>query len=40
MILNIPDEEFSAFMSAFAALIAYVGNIEPLAAMQEDNRTA
>lgn len=40
MILEIEEEEFNAFMSAFSAFIAYVGNIEPLAAMQEDNRTA
>ncbi|EPV4171453.1 hypothetical protein ACV5Z5_004651 [Salmonella enterica subsp. enterica] len=40
MILDIPDEDFNAFMSALAAYVKYVGSIEPLTKSYEDNRTA
>lgn len=38
MVLNIPDKEFEAFMSAIAAYYKYYKTVEPLAARHEDNR--
>lgn len=40
MILDIPDHEFEAFLSAITAYYKYYKSVEPLAKSYEDNRTA
>lgn len=40
MILDIPEKDFEAFMSAIAAYYKYYKSIEPLTKSFEDNRTA